>query len=124
MLLFGIVSISAFATFHSNILFLGHALTFMMTYVWGRRNPETKMSFLGVLTFHAPYLPWVMLTFSALLGQSIIMDLIGIVVGHFYFFLEFVYPRMANLRGWKYQKIMEPPMLLHYLCGTHQVPPE
>ena len=50
----------------------------MMTYVWGRRNEDIKMSFLGVLTFHAPYLPWVMLTFSVLIGNAITMDLIGI----------------------------------------------
>jgi Derlin-2/3 len=123
MLLFGIVSISAFATYHANIHFLGNALTFMMTYVWGRRNPEMKMAFLGVLTFHAPYLPWVMLTFSALLGHSITMDLIGIAVGHVYFFLEFVYPSMATLRGWKCKRLMEPPALLHYLCGTYRRQP-
>ena len=61
-----------------NVHFLGSALTFMMVYVWGRRNEEVKMSFLGVFSFNAPYLPWVMLTFSVLIGNAITMDLIGI----------------------------------------------
>jgi Derlin-2/3 len=41
-----------------NIFFLGFALTFMIVYVWGRRNKHVRMQFL-FLTFTAPYLPWV-----------------------------------------------------------------
>lgn len=119
MLLFGILTISGLASFSTNLHFLGHALTFMMTYVWGRRNEDVKMVFLGFLHFNAPYLPWVMLTFSALLGHSITMDLIGICVGHVYYFLEFVYPIMCDIRGWKARRIMEPPAFLHWLCGTY-----
>lgn len=46
------------------------------------------MSFLGLFPFTAPYLPWVLLSFSILLGNSATTDLIGIVVGHIYYFLE------------------------------------
>ena len=76
-LLFGIVNMTLVASY-INVHFLGSALTFMMVYVWGRRNEEVKMSFLGVFSFNAPYLPWVMLTFSVLIGNAITMDLIGI----------------------------------------------
>lgn len=76
-LLFGIVNMTLVATY-INVHFLGSALTFMMVYVWGRRNEDVKMSFLGFFTFNAPYLPWVMLTFSVLIGNAITMDLIGI----------------------------------------------
>jgi Derlin-2/3 len=118
MLLFGIVNISLLASFGTNLHFLGHALTFMMTYVWGRRNPDVKMVFLGLLQFNAPYLPWVMLTFSALLGHSITMDLIGICVGHVYYYLEWVFPVMAEVRGWKIRRVTDPPMIFQWLCGT------
>lgn len=91
----------------------------MMTYVWGRRNEDVKMAFLGFIHFNAPYLPWVLLTFSALLGHSITMDLIGIGVGHTYYFFEYVYPVMAEIRGWTLRRIMEPPAVLHWLCGTY-----
>jgi Derlin-2/3 len=120
MLLFGVVNISWLASYTPNLHFLGNALTFMMTYVWGRRNEDVKMMFLGFLTFNAPYLPWVMLAFSVLIGQSIIMDLIGICVGHVYYFLEFVYPTMAEIRGWRIKRIMEPPAILHWICGTYK----
>lgn len=71
-----------------NIHFLGSPLTFMMVYLWGRRNEHVRMSFLGLFPFTAPYLPWVLLSFSILLGNSATTDLIGIVVGHIYYFFE------------------------------------
>nr|BAT25219.1 host Der [Nitzschia sp. IriIs04] len=116
MLMFGICCISGIAVY-TNIPFLGNALTFMMLYVWGRRNESVKMSFFGFLQFNAPYLPWVMLGFSVLMGNPISTDLIGIVVGHVYYFLDFVYPVVADIRGWKMRKIMEPPTVLQWMCG-------
>eukprot|EP00275_Glaucocystis_incrassata_P002178 EC124944.1.p1 GENE.EC124944.1~~EC124944.1.p1 ORF type:complete len:155 (+),score=19.92 EC124944.1:49-513(+) len=56
MLIFGGLMLTLFAPF-INIHFLGSSLTFMMVYVWGRRNEYVRMSFLGPFTFTAPYLP-------------------------------------------------------------------
>lgn len=117
MLLFGIACISVVASY-LNVHFLGSALTFMMAYVWGRLNESVRMSFLGFLTFNAPYLPWVMLGFSVLIGNSITMDIIGICVGHLYYFLEFVYPLVAEIRDWKNKRILVPPVALQWICGT------
>lgn len=114
-----IIIIAPFARVHT---FLGSALTFMMTYVWGRRNEDVKMSMFGILTFTAPYLPWVMLVFTFMVGNPITMDIIGILVGHTYYFLEYVYPTVAEIRGWGCKRIMEPPKVLHWLCGT--LPPQ
>ena len=63
--------------------FLGSALSSTLVYIWARRNPDTRLSFLGVLVFTAPYLPWVLMGFSLLLHNSIPKDEIcGVVVGH------------------------------------------
>ncbi|KAL7536324.1 hypothetical protein ACHAWF_005436 [Thalassiosira exigua] len=121
MILFGVTFMTAVAPFVS-VHFLGSSLSFMMVYVWGRRNEDMRMSFLGVFTFNAPYLPWVMLSFSMLLGHSVTIDAIGILVGHTYYFLEYVYPVVADIRGWKRKKVLEPPRALHWLCGTYQEP--
>lgn len=121
MIIFGVTFMTAVAPFVS-VHFLGSSLSFMMVYVWGRRNEDIRMSFLGVFTFNAPYLPWVMLAFSMLLGHSVTIDAIGILVGHTYYFLEYVYPTVAEIRGWKRKKILEPPRALHWLCGTYQEP--
>jgi Derlin-2/3 len=81
-----------------HIQFLGSSLTFMMVYVWGRRNSAVNMSFLGLFNFSAPYLPWVLLAFSWVLGSSPLVDLLGIGAGHVYYFLSDVYPLMTGRR--------------------------
>jgi len=71
----------------------------MVVYVWSRRNPNVRMSFLGLFTFNAPYLPYVIVGIEGLLGQSLsIFDILGIMIGHLYFFLEDVYPKYSGRR--------------------------
>lgn len=50
-------------------------------YVWGRRHQYVNLSFLGIFNFTAPYLPWVLLAFSVVLGSSPAVDLLGMVAG-------------------------------------------
>lgn len=75
------------------------------------------MSMFGVISFTAPYLPWVMLGFGFLVGNPIDMSIVGIVVGHMYYFLEYVYPVVAEIRGWKRKRLLVPPRAFRYLCG-------
>ena len=67
-------------------------------YVWGRRNQHVNMSFLGLFNFNAPWLPWVLLLFSVMLGSSPVVDLLGMGAGHMYYFFEDVYPRISVRR--------------------------
>ncbi|KAJ0917207.1 putative derlin [Helianthus annuus] len=67
----------------ATIFFLSNSLTFMMVYVWCKQNPLIHMSFLGIVTFTAGYLPW------------------GIIAGHAYYFLEDVYPKITGRRPLK-----------------------
>eukprot|EP01112_Ceratiomyxa_fruticulosa_P019314 TRINITY_DN6304_c0_g1_i1.p1 TRINITY_DN6304_c0_g1~~TRINITY_DN6304_c0_g1_i1.p1 ORF type:complete len:279 (+),score=42.24 TRINITY_DN6304_c0_g1_i1:110-838(+) len=102
----------------SKVMFLAPSLAFMVVYVWARRNPNVRMSFLGLFTFNAPYLPWVILGFGFMLGQTLIFDVLGIVVGHAYYYLEDVYPTISNRRLLKtphiFKQLLDPP---------NQVPP-
>jgi len=82
----------------------------MLVYVWARRNPMVRMNFFGLLTFQAPYLPWVLLGFSLLLGNSVSVDLLGMAVGHIYYFLEDVFP---NQPGGK--RLLQTPLMLRTL---------
>ncbi|MQM02506.1 hypothetical protein Taro_035276 [Colocasia esculenta] len=100
----------------AKIIFLSNSLTFMMVssrhstishtpirlvYVWSKQNPFIPMSFLGLFTFTAAYLPWVLLVFSILVGANAWVDLLGMIAGHAYYFLEYVYPRMTGRRPLK-----------------------
>ncbi|KAK6190952.1 hypothetical protein SNE40_002710 [Patella caerulea] len=93
-----------------NLVFLGSVFTIMLVYVWSRRNPYIRMNFFGLMNFQAPYLPWVLLGFSLLLGNSVIIDLMGIAIGHIYYFLEDVFPQQPN--GFK---VLRTPQLLKYI---------
>lgn len=106
MLVFGGTLLTLVAPF-VNIQFLGSSLTFMMVYVWGRRHQYVNLSFLGIFNFTAPYLPWVLLAFSVVLGSSPVVDLLGMVAGHAYYFLEDVYPRMTGRRPLKTPSIVK-----------------
>uniref|UniRef100_A0A2C9K993 Derlin n=1 Tax=Biomphalaria glabrata TaxID=6526 RepID=A0A2C9K993_BIOGL len=70
-----------------NLVFLGSAFTIMLVYVWSRRNPYVRLNFFGLMNFQAPFLPWVLLGFSLLLGNSVIIDLMGIAIGHVYLYI-------------------------------------
>lgn len=73
--------------------FLGHPLSSTFVYIWSRRNPDTRLSFLGLLVFTAPYLPWVLMGFSLVLHGTIPKDeIMGVVIGHIWYFFSDVYP--------------------------------
>ena len=77
--------------------FLGSPLAFSLVYIWSRRNPGVRLSFLGLFVFNAPYLPWVLLGFTLLLNNQLPKeDLLGILVGHVYFFFMDIYPVMRG----------------------------
>ncbi|KAH9571267.1 hypothetical protein CY35_02G086200 [Sphagnum magellanicum] len=99
----------------ADIIFLSNSLTFMMVYVWSKRNPHVQMSFLGLFSFTAPYLPWVLLGFSVMVGSSPWVDLLGMAAGHAYYFLEDVYPLMTGRR------ILRTPGIIKALFPTETV---
>ena len=103
----------------TKIKFLGHPLAFMMVYVWARgpENLNVRMSLLGIFPFSAPYLPWVLLVFSLLLGNPVETDLMGILVGHLYFFFDRIFPQVADVRGWSLKKPLATPGVFLALFG-------
>lgn len=111
------VSVAPFVKSRAS-MFLGPSLTFMVVYVWARRNQFVRLSLFGLFTFTAPYLPWVLVGLDMLLGASPVKDLLGIFAGHIYYFFEDVYPRMNN--GFK---LLETPSLLVSLFGETPSPP-
>ncbi|XP_048679674.1 derlin-2 isoform X2 [Lepidochelys kempii] len=117
MFLFGGLLMTLFGLF-VNLVFLGQAFTIMLVYVWSRRNPYVRMNFFGLLIFQAPFLPWVLMGFSLLLGNSIIVDLLGIAVGHIYFFLEDIFPNQPG-GG----RLLKTPSLLKAMFDTPEDDP-
>ncbi|KAI9299226.1 putative Der1-like family [Neoconidiobolus thromboides FSU 785] len=83
--------------------FLSTLLTFALTYVWSRKSPDVQLAFLGLFTFHAPYLPFVLVSMSAIFQKQIpYLHLISMFVGHVYYFLDDVWPSQPSSRGVRY----------------------
>jgi Derlin-2/3 len=83
--------------FTTSIPFLGSALSSTLVYIWSRRNPDTRLSFLGILVFTAPYLPWVLMGFSLFMHGTIPKDeILGVIVGHVYYFFADVWPGLHD----------------------------
>ncbi|KAA8499609.1 Derlin-2 [Porphyridium purpureum] len=114
MLMFGSIMLLLFSPITPSIVFLGPSLSFMMVYVWGRRNELEHLSFLGLFRFRAPYLPWVLLVFSIVLGSSPVIDLLGIFAGHIYFYLVDVYPQISGVH------LLKTPRILCQLVGFNE----
>lgn len=64
-------------------------------------------SIIRLYFIQAPFLPWVLLGFSVLLGNTVWVDLMGMAVGHLYYFLEDVLPTQRG--GFK---VLKTPQLL------------
>ncbi|CAO3578878.1 unnamed protein product [Absidia cylindrospora] len=99
--------------------FLGSPLAFTMVYIWARRNPYVRLNFLGLVVFSAPHLPWVLLCFSLVLGGDIPTgDILGIAVGHIYYFFEDVWPQDPASGG---KRLLDTPRIIRWLVeGNRQ----
>lgn len=117
MLLLGAAVMLATAPYTKLYMF-GHSLSFMVMYLWAKRNPHLRLSIFGIINCTAPYWPWINVLFAMLMGASPKPDLLGIAVGHVYYFLEDVYPRMSSgNRRW-----LGAPYPLKALFGEHRAP--
>ncbi|GAB5033861.1 derlin-like protein [Nannochloropsis oceanica] len=87
MLIFGAGALHILNLYMGKMV-LGSCLVMMITYVWSCREPHSMVSFWG-FTLEAMYLPWALTALQFLMnGQQGLSDpLMGIAVGHVYFFL-------------------------------------
>ncbi|KAL0212817.1 hypothetical protein RCL1_006443 [Eukaryota sp. TZLM3-RCL] len=90
MLLIGI-SIFLVAGWIFVIPFLFHSLFFYLLYIWSRRNPRQAVNFLFI-PMPAPYLPYVMVLVNFAMGGSVLPMIIGLLVGHVYYYFADVLP--------------------------------
>ena len=88
----------------TGVFFMSNALSFVMTYYWGRKNKNIFVNFMGIITMRAPYLPWFYLTLSFLLESDFKNDMLGIVVGHMFFYCKDILPRIKMSFGIKILK--------------------
>jgi Derlin-1 len=82
--------------FAANIYMLMDPMILSVMYVWCQLNRETIVQFWFGTQFKAIYLPWVLVGFNLIVKGGGFIELLGIAIGHVYFFLMFKYPQDFN----------------------------
>merc|ERR1712080_344140 len=76
-----------------SIPFIMDPMVMSILYVWCQLNKDTIVNFWFGTQFKAMYLPWVLFGFNMIIAGGGVMELVGILIGHMYFFLMFKYPQ-------------------------------
>jgi Derlin-2/3 len=93
MLLFGmVVMLTASAVPFFYMPFMASSLVFMLIYVWSRNYPTGNVSIWGMLNIQAFYLPFALAALDLMMGGNWKADVLGILVGHLYYFLKVLHP--------------------------------
>ena len=71
---------------------LWDAYSMVITYVWSRYFSSQTVSFLFGIRFKARYLPLALLAMDAVMGGDMVGGLLGLIVGHMYWFLREEWP--------------------------------
>jgi uncharacterized membrane protein (DUF485 family) len=95
MLLFGGLVLVTIG-FLLDLVVMSFSLYVMVIYVWSQRQADQMVTFFFGLRFEAAYLPWALVAFTVLLGGSPVNDLLGIAVGHLFFFFHDMHPRRGG----------------------------
>jgi len=110
MLLFGAAAF-LLTSLVANLHFYASPLIFMLCYVWSRHNPEAQVSIMGFFRVSGFYLPWAWCAMGVIMGGSPFPDLMGILVGHLYYFSTVLYPRRTG------KDPLRTPGFVHTLAG-------
>lgn len=80
-------------------------------------NQDQIVSFWFGTRFKARYLPWALFGMNFLLGGGGMSELIGILVGHLYYFVMMKYPAEQNVT-----LLRTPQIIYNYLPNTQATP--
>jgi len=97
LLIFGNSIMVLFKLFIYEAQFLGPAITNMIVYLWGKKNAQQQINLVNILHIRGSSLPFVLTLSSLAMKQKTLkLDLLGIIAGHLYYYLEEIYPRLIG----------------------------
>jgi hypothetical protein len=67
-----------------------------MAYIWSKREPDEQVMFYFGIRFRSAYLPLALLLADLIFEESLIPGILGIICGHIYIFLVYIYPLTAH----------------------------
>jgi Derlin-2/3 len=116
MMIFGAISLLALSAIpFLDIYFLGVPMVSMLLYVWSREYPNSQISMYGLVQLRSFYLPWAMLGLDVIFGSEILPGLLGILVGHTYYFLSVLHPLATG------KNYLKTPMWVHKIVARFRI---
>ncbi|ORC85997.1 uncharacterized protein TM35_000311830 [Trypanosoma theileri] len=89
------------------------ALMMGLCWVFCKRHPEMRMT-LFVFEFRANTFPWVLLVFHVIMGGGFVEDIVGIIIGHLYYFVKDILPETQGV-----QLLQTPAWFLRYVMPNN-----
>eukprot|EP00850_Spirogloea_muscicola_P017467 SM000150S01726 [mRNA] locus=s150:220463:221153:+ [translate_table: standard] len=90
-----------------NIGFMASVLIYMLVYIWSRMFANSEVSIMGLVTIKGFYIPWANTAIDLMYGISPVAGLMGIGVGHLYYFLTSILPLQTG------RNILKTPLWVH-----------
>lgn len=90
-----IIGIYSISLYFNGFYFNGSILIFYVLYIWSRKQPYTPIDIYGFI-FSAWQLPFILVFIGMLMGNNPMQDIVGIVLGHIYIFINDIYPSVYN----------------------------
>ncbi|CAD8102689.1 unnamed protein product [Paramecium primaurelia] len=88
-----------------------------LMYVWGRQNQERPLLFMFVIPIKAQYMVWFFIFLNIISGRSIQSNLIGALIGHTYYYLAYVVPKLPRFQG---LQLLTTPKFLMNICRNFE----
>ena len=90
MMVFGQISmVVVYGALRLNPRILGHNLGTFLLYIWSKTYEGAQVDMFGLFTVKAELLPWMMMAQTYLLeGEPPLLDVLGIVFGHIYYYCK------------------------------------
>lgn len=89
-----------------------------MVYIWSKANHKQIVNLFGFIMIRAGYLPYFFFFWSLLLRGSLFFDVLGLMIGHVFYYLYFVVPKLPFTRG---KNVLEAPKFVKHLIGFLQL---
>lgn len=75
--------------------FLASSLLMYLVYVKCNSSPDVNLTLMFIpIQVKAVYFPWALMILHVAMGQSPFVDVVGILAGHAYYYLRFMYPKI------------------------------
>lgn len=78
------------------IYFCSMPMVYVLVYVWSRNFPDQVVNLFGLVKLQSFYVPFAFVGIDILVGKDPVTGIVGILVGHMYYFAYDLYPKATG----------------------------